>query len=165
MGASEKDEEEAIRAIPNPRPEDRRPKETRRPRSELIATPAEQQPIESGHSRDSGFGLLSGFGPRSSDFRAASLNWPDFSAALPARGASGIGNWDQPRHATCSGWPIRKSPTYSAFWSVFGVTCLRLQRLGAAMGFGTTARLAPRKNLPYSGVTTESVVSYATPAE
>ena len=29
MGASEKAEEEAIRAIPNPRPEDRRPKETR----------------------------------------------------------------------------------------------------------------------------------------
>ena len=40
VGASEKAEEEAIRAIPNPRPEDRRPKETRRPRSELIA-PAE----------------------------------------------------------------------------------------------------------------------------
>ena len=28
--------------------------------------------------------------------------------------------------------------------------------LASAMGFGTTARLAPRKNLPYSGVTTES---------
>ena len=55
----------SVRAIPNPRPEDRRPKETRRPRSELIATPAEQPPIESGHSRNSGFGL------RSSDFRAA----------------------------------------------------------------------------------------------
>ena len=66
MDAFEKDEEEAIRAIPNPRPEDRRPKETRRPRSELIATPAEQQPIESGHSRNSGFGLLSDFGLRSS---------------------------------------------------------------------------------------------------
>ena len=36
----------SVRAIPNPRPEDRRPKETRRPRSELIATPAEQPPIE-----------------------------------------------------------------------------------------------------------------------
>ena len=68
MGASEKDEEEAIRAIPNPRPEDRRPKETRRPRSELIATPPEQQPIELGHSRNSGFGLLSGFGLRVSAF-------------------------------------------------------------------------------------------------
>ena len=43
------------RAIPNPRPEDRRPKETRRPKAELIATPAEQQPIESGHSRNSEF--------------------------------------------------------------------------------------------------------------
>ena len=42
-------------AIPNPRPEDRRPKETRRPKSELIATPAEQLPIESGHSRNSNF--------------------------------------------------------------------------------------------------------------
>ena len=79
VGASEKDEEEAIRAIPNPRPEDRRPKETRRPRSELIATPAEQPPIESGHSRNSDFGLLSGFGLRSSDFRAA-------EHALPSTG-------------------------------------------------------------------------------
>ena len=79
--------------------------ETRRPKSELIATPAEQPPIESGHSRNSElpqitqmgadnkagrlrqglfpigeyrrqlrlrnseFGLLSGFGLRSSDFR------------------------------------------------------------------------------------------------
>ena len=95
----------SLRAIPNPRPEDRRPKETRRPRSELIATPAEQQPIELGHARNSElppitqigadnkagrlrhcvfpiceyrrhlrlrnseFGLLSGFGLRSSDFR------------------------------------------------------------------------------------------------
>ena len=63
----------SARAIPNPR-------------SELIATPAEQQPIELGHSRNSDFGLLSGFGLRSSDFRAcrtgSSLNWPDFRAAL-----------------------------------------------------------------------------------
>jgi antitoxin (DNA-binding transcriptional repressor) of toxin-antitoxin stability system len=55
----------------------------------LIATPAEQPPVESGHSRNSDFGLLSGFGLRSSDFRAAEhcspLNWPDFRAAL--RGA------------------------------------------------------------------------------
>ena len=36
-----------------PETEDRRPKETRRPKAELIATPAEQQPIESGHSRNS----------------------------------------------------------------------------------------------------------------
>ena len=46
-GAAEKDGEEAIRAIPNPRPEDRRPKETRRPRFELIATPAEPRPAHS----------------------------------------------------------------------------------------------------------------------
>ena len=43
----------SVRAIPNPRPADRRPKETRRPRSELIATPAQQPPIELGHSRNS----------------------------------------------------------------------------------------------------------------
>ena len=35
MGASEKDEEEAIRAIPNPRPEDRRPKAERNPKTEV----------------------------------------------------------------------------------------------------------------------------------
>ena len=43
----------SVRAIPNPRSEDRRPKETRRPKSELIATPAEQLPFKSGHSRNS----------------------------------------------------------------------------------------------------------------
>ena len=37
----------SVRAIPNPRPADRRP------RSELIATPAQQPPIELGHSRNS----------------------------------------------------------------------------------------------------------------
>ena len=78
-------------AIPNPRPEDRRPKETRRPRSELIATPAEQQPIELGHSRNSDFGLLSGFGLRSSDFRAAEHDLPSTGRTL-----------DQPCHARLS---------------------------------------------------------------
>ena len=63
----------SVRAIPNPRPEDRRPKETRRPRSELIATPAEQQPIELGHSRNSD---LSGFGLWSSDYKAAEHDLP-----------------------------------------------------------------------------------------
>ena len=43
----------SVRTIPNPRTEDRRPKETRRPKSKLIATAAEQQPIEPGHSRNS----------------------------------------------------------------------------------------------------------------
>ena len=57
----------------------------------------------------------------------SSLNWPDFIAALPARRASGIGNWDPPKHTTCSGRPMRECPTYSAFWSVFGVRRPRLQ--------------------------------------
>ena len=72
----------SVRAIPNPRSEDRRPKETRRPRSELIATQAEQQPIESGHFRNSDFGLLSGFGLRSSDFRAAEHDLPSTGRTL-----------------------------------------------------------------------------------
>jgi|ERR1035437_2180296 hypothetical protein len=45
-----------------------------------------------------------------------------------------------------------ETPTYSAFRDVFGATCLRLQRLAASTGFGTTARLGPRKSLPYSEV-------------
>src|ERR1035437_247307 len=79
------------------------------------------------------------------------------SCALPhpARRASGIGNRDQPRHTTCRGRPTWENPTYSAFWSVFGVTCLRLQRLAASVGSGRMARLAPRKNLPDSGVSSE----------
>jgi hypothetical protein len=72
-----------------------------------------------------------------------------------ARRASGIGNWDQPKHTTCRGRPIWENPTYSAFWSVFGAAWLRLQRLASSVGFGTTAGLGPGKNLPYSGVTPE----------
>ena len=72
----------SVRAIPKPRPEDRRPKEIRRPKAELIATPAEQQPIESGHFQNSDFGLLSGFGLRSSDFRAAEHDLPSTGRTL-----------------------------------------------------------------------------------
>ena len=96
--------------------------EIRRPKAELIATPAEQPPIELGHSRNSelppitpmgadnqagrpagrrrhglfpiceyrrhrrlrhsGFGLLSGFGLRSSDFRAAEQDLPSTGRTL-----------------------------------------------------------------------------------
>ncbi len=56
--------------------------------------------------------------------------------ACLARLASGKGNWDQPNHTTCRGWAIWEDPTYSAFWGVFGVTCLRMQRLTSLMGFG-----------------------------
>ena len=76
--------------------------------------------------------------------------------------ASGIGNWDQPRHTTCGRRRLAKNPTYSAFWSVFGVTCLRLQRLASSVGFGRTARLAPRKNQPDSGVSSEPGGCYTT---
>jgi len=53
--------------IPNPKPEDRRPK------TEFITHPTGRQPIRSGPSRISGFGLLSGFEFRPSGFRAAGI--------------------------------------------------------------------------------------------
>jgi len=56
---------------------------------------------------------------------------------------------------TCRGQPTWENPTYSAFWSGFGATCVRLQRVASSVGFGTTARLGPRKNGSYSGVTPE----------
>jgi hypothetical protein len=65
----------------------------------------------------------------------------------PASRASGKGNWDRPKYTTCGGRAIREYPTYSAFWSVFGATCLRIQRLASSVCFGATARLGPRKNL------------------
>jgi hypothetical protein len=68
---------------------------------------------------------------------------PSIGPAYPARRASGTGNWDQPRHTTCRGWPICENPTYSAFWSVFDVPCLRLQRLASSVGSGRTARWHP----------------------
>ena len=140
----------SVRAIPNPRPEDRRPKETRRPRPELIATPAEQPPVESGSSRNSesgyavdspntllrhglhgfsqiesvlireirvktrvrgikcmsrirnsDFGLLSGFGLRSSDFRAAEHTLPSTGRTLeqPCAFEVRVGAWAGPPHA------------------------------------------------------------------
>ena len=98
----------SVRAIPNPRPEDRRP------RSELIATPAEQQPIESGHSRNSDFGLLSGFGLRPSDFRAAEQDLPSTGRTLEQPWGSG----------NCSGeagslrLELRDLDVLSASWAV-----------------------------------------------
>ena len=66
-------------------------------------------------------------------------------------GTFGKGNWDQPKHTTCGGEPLPENPTYSAFWSGFGVRCLRLQRLASPVGFWTTARLGASQNLPTSG--------------
>src|ERR1035441_901592 len=48
--------------------------------------------------------------------------------------------WDRKlgpaKHTTCRGRPLSENPTYSAFWSVFGVTCLRLQRLASSVASG-----------------------------
>ena len=84
------------------------------PRSELIATPAEQQPIESGHSRNSDFGLLSGFGLRPSDFRAAEQDLPSTGRTLEQPWGSG----------NCSGeagslrLELRDLDVLSASWAV-----------------------------------------------
>ena len=77
------------------KPETRRPQAERNPKAELIATPAEQPPIESGHSRNSDFGLLSDFGLRSLNFRAAEQDLPSTGRTLeppclPAKSARRI---------------------------------------------------------------------------
>src|ERR1035441_3276574 len=77
----------------------------------------------------------------------------------------GTGNRGQPNYTTCGGWALSENPTYCAFWSVFGAACLSLQPMASSVGFGTTARVAPGKNLPDSGVTSEPVGCYATPAQ
>jgi hypothetical protein len=105
MGASEKDEEEAIRKAVD------------------FSTTAKRQTVD----------------------------W----SSLPCEAHFWDWKLDQPKHTTCRGRRIRENPTYSAFWRVFGATCLRLQRLASSVGFGTTAGLGPRKNLPYFGVTPE----------
>jgi hypothetical protein len=64
----------------NPKTEGREKAEIRSPES--IAIAAEWQPIGSGHSRISGFGLLSVFELRPSDFRAAGLGRPSTSRTL-----------------------------------------------------------------------------------
>ena len=66
------------------KPETRRPKAERNPKTEvrIDSYPAEQPPIELGHSRNSDFGLLSGFGLRSSDFRAAEHDPPSTGRTL-----------------------------------------------------------------------------------
>ena len=52
------------------------------------------------------------------------------------RGAlPGTGNRGQPKYTTYRGCALPESPTYRAFWSVFGVTCPRLQRLASSVGF------------------------------
>jgi len=102
MGASKKDEEEAIRTAAN------------------FSTTARRQTV-----------VWSGL-----PCEARFWDWK----LEPAKG-----------HTTCRGWPIQANPAYRIFWTVFGATCLRLQRLASWVGFGTTAELRPRKNLPVFG--------------
>ena len=71
------------------------------------------------------------------------------------KGGPGTGKPDPPKYTTCSGQPHPKNPRYSGFPGVFGVNCLRLQRLASSVGLGTGTPMAPRKNLrtgPETGV-------------
>jgi hypothetical protein len=63
------------------------------------------------------------------------------------KGGPGTGKHDPPEHTMRRGWRGPKSPRYSGFQGLFGVRCLRLQRLVSSVGFGTGTRMAPRKNL------------------
>jgi hypothetical protein len=61
----------SIRRNPNPNSEVRLPKKMLSSEAESKATSARQQALRSGHYRTSDFGLLSGFGLRYSEFKAA----------------------------------------------------------------------------------------------
>jgi hypothetical protein len=71
--------------MPNPKPEHQRPKEIRRPKAESTAAPTAQEPIGSGRARISGFGLLSGFGLRPSDFSATNIVIAFTGAVAPVK--------------------------------------------------------------------------------
>ena len=51
--------------------------------------------------------------------RRQTVDWSD----LPREARFWERKLGPPRHTTCGGWPLPNNPTYSAFWSVFGVTC------------------------------------------
>ena len=51
------------------------------------------------------------------------------------KGGPGTGKPDRPKHTIYRGRPVWENPTYSAFWSLFGVSCPRLQRLASSVGF------------------------------
>jgi len=115
-----------------------------------------------------GFGLLSGFGLQSSDFRAAEHALPSTGRTLEQpclRGALlgleigtsqgtlsiGAGRFGRAPHIVLSG----------AFLALRAPDC----NGWLVMGLGTTARLGPRKNLPYSGVNSDPGGCYANPAQ
>ena len=63
--------DEARQDTTNPKSEGRKPKETRRPKTESADSLAHERGIGSNHFRSSSFGLLSSFGLRPADFEAA----------------------------------------------------------------------------------------------
>ena len=54
------------------------------------------------------------------------------------------------RHTIYRGRSHLKNLRYSGFRGLFGVCCLRLQRLGSSVGFGTGTREAPNKSIHMS---------------
>jgi hypothetical protein len=69
-----------------------------------------------------------------------------FRVSADGKGDSGTGKPDQAKHTICRGRPHPKNPRYSGFRGLFGVCCLRMQRLGSSVRFGTGTRVAPNKN-------------------
>jgi hypothetical protein len=66
---------------------------------------------------------------------------------LMGRGSRALENRTRSRHTIYRGQPDPKNPRYSGFRGLFGVCCLRLQRLGSCVGFGTGTRMAPNKSI------------------
>jgi len=61
---------------------------------------------------------------------------------LMGRGSRALENRTRSRHTTYRGQPHPKNPRYSGFRGLFGVCCLRLQRMGSCVRFGTGTRMA-----------------------
>jgi hypothetical protein len=59
----------------------------------------------------------------------------------------GIGNPDQAKQTAYGGRPRPKNPRYSGSQSLFGVCCLRLQRLSSSEGVCTGTLMAPNKSI------------------
>ena len=69
-----------------------------------------------------------------------------FGVSADGKGCPGTGKPDQAKHTIYGGWPHPRNPRYSGFRGHFGVCCLRLQRLGSSVGFGTGTRVASNNN-------------------
>jgi hypothetical protein len=93
---------------------------------------------------------LRGVFENGSNRRLVVRNWARGGSRVSAdrKGRQGIGKPDQAKHTMYRGWPHPRNPRYSGFRGVFRVCCLRLQRLGSSLEFGTGTRMAPNTSFP-----------------